>query len=70
MYSATPAEIVLRRIRVELVKHDIGFAGEDAEILIRCPVPESTPATAERAVALHDVIEIGSYLECDSTTVA
>jgi hypothetical protein len=68
--SAMPAEIVLRRIRVELVKDEIRFAREDTKLRIRCPVPQSTSATTERAVAVDDVVEVGSHLECDSTTVA
>jgi hypothetical protein len=68
--SAMTAKIVLRRIRVELVKHEIGFTREDTKIRIGRPVPESAPAMAQRAVAVDDVVEFGSYLERDSTTVA
>lgn len=68
--SAMPAEIVLRSIRVELVEHEIGFACEDTKIRLRCPVPQSTPAATQRAVTVDDIVELGSYLECDSTTVA
>jgi hypothetical protein len=64
------AEIVLCSFRVELVKNEIGFASKDTKIRIRYPMPKGTPATTERAVTVDDVVEVGSYLKFDSTTVA
>lgn len=64
------AEVVLRCLRVELVKHEIGFARNNAELRIRHTVPERASATAQRTVAVDDVVELGLDLECDSTTVA
>src|SRR5260221_4443750 len=67
--SAMAAKIVLRGFRVELVEHQLGFAGEDAKARIRRAVPESALAAAQRAVAVDDVVEIGSELRRDAAGI-
>src|SRR5882672_5723220 len=66
---AVPAEIVLRRFRIELVEDEIRLAGEDTQIGLRRRVPERALPTTDRAVAIDHVAELGASLECDPTTV-
>ena len=70
MDPAMSAEIMLRCFRIELVEDEIGLAGEHTEVSFRRRVPERTLPTIDRAVAIDDVIELGTNLECDPTTVA
>ena len=70
MDAAMSAEIMLRCFRIELVEDEIGLAGEHTEVSFRRRVPERTLPTTDRAVAIDGVIELGTNLECDPTTVA
>jgi hypothetical protein len=68
--SAVLAEIVLGRLRIELIKGEIAFAREDAKVRLRRRVPERTLSTTHRAVAIHDGVELRPNLERDPTTMA
>src|SRR5262245_44017376 len=68
--SAMPAEVVLRRLRIELIKGEIGLAGEHAEVRVRRRVPEGAYSATDRAVAIDDVVGLGSNLERDPATMA
>ncbi len=70
MNSAVATKIVLRGFRVELIKHEIGFAREDTKTRIRRSVPERALATTQGAVAVDDVVEIRPNLEHDSAAMA
>jgi len=61
---------VLRCFRIELVEHQIWLTAKDTQICLRRRVPERALPTANRAVAINSVIELGASLECDPTTVA
>ena len=64
------AEIVLRSFRIELVEHEISLTREDAKVCVGRRVPERTLATTDRAVAIDDVVQFGSNLECDPAAMA
>ena len=68
--SAVATKIVLRGFRVELIKHEIGFAREETKTRIRSSVPESPLAATQGAVAVDDVAEIRPNLEHDSAAMA
>ena len=68
--STVLAEIVLRCFRIELIKGEITFAREDTKVCVCSRVPERTLATTNRAVAINDVVEFSSNLECNPTTMA
>src|SRR5947207_12175037 len=56
--AAMPAEVVLRRLGVELIERELLLAREDAKILLGGAVPQRAPAATHRAVALDDVVEL------------
>lgn len=64
------AEIVLRCFRIELIKDEIRRAREDTKLCVLRRVPERTRSTTDRAVAIDNVLELGSNLERDHTTMA
>ena len=68
--SAMPAEVVLCRLRVELIKLELALAFDYAELLLRCAVPQRAPESAQRAVAVDDVSQIRLKLEGNATAVA
>src|SRR5205085_4598333 len=68
--SAVLAEIVLRRLRIELIKGQIVFARQDAKVCVCRRMPERALSATHGAVAINNVIELGPSLECDPATVA
>src|SRR6185312_11415247 len=64
------AKIMLGGFRVELVKDEICLTRDDPQVCFRGRVPERTLTTTDRAVAIDDIVELSSNLECDPTTMA
>src|SRR5262249_6749251 len=70
MDSAVLAEIVLGRLRIELIKGQLAFTREDLEVRICRRVPERPRSTAHGAVAIDHVVRLGPNLEPDPTAMA
>ena len=69
MDATVPAEVVLGRHRLELIQHQLIFSRGDTKAGVRCTVPQGSDATAQRAVALHDIVKLRVEFEQDSTAV-
>src|SRR5213075_3126333 len=70
MDAAMPAEIVLRRPRIELVEDEIPFAAQDAKVGFARRMPQRSLAAADGAVAIDNVVELRFCLEGHAAAVA